>query len=116
MSVLRITDREVAEGHRRVEVLFTPDGGMRRSSESTFEYVTDASDSERIRWYLEEYPEFPAHPAPKLAKSAETQLAVTGEGLFRKIFSPGDAAGVWARLVDDLAGVRVEVDADPGDV
>jgi hypothetical protein len=115
MSVLRITDREVPEGRRKVEVLFTPEGGMRRSAESTFQYATDAADSERIRWYLEEYPEFTSHPAPELSKDAETRLAATGEELFDKVFSAGDASGVWARLVDDLAGVRVEVDADPGD-
>ena len=115
MPVLRIIDREVAEGRRRVEVLFTPEGGIPRAAVSAFQYSADASNSELVRWYLEEYPEFTAYPAPAVAKDAETRLAVTGEDLFRKVFSPGDAAGVWSRLVDDLAGVRVEVDTDPAD-
>ena len=115
MSVLRITDREVAKGRRTVEVLFSREGFIPRAATSTFEYVVDALDSERIRWYLEEYPEFPAHPAPVIAKDAENRLADSGEELFKRVFSPGDAAGVWARMGDDLAEVRVEVDTDPGD-
>jgi hypothetical protein len=74
----------------------------------------DAGDGERIRWYLEEYAEFPADPAPVLAAAAEARLAEAGGELFGRVFSTDDAKGIWERARDQLAEVRVEVDTDPG--
>ena len=77
--------------------------------------VTDVwgDQGERVRWYLEDYAEFPADPAPAIAAEAEAQLAETGEDIFRQVFC-GDAAGIWERARDQLGQVRVEVDAAPG--
>jgi tetratricopeptide (TPR) repeat protein len=96
-----------------VEVTWRDGRAAPRIAVAEFGDPPDAGDGERIRWYLEEYAEFPADPAPALAAAAEARLALTGEELFGQVFS-GDAAGIWERARDRLSEVRVEVDTDPG--
>ena len=117
VELLRITDLPLGHpGLRRVEVLWEQEGAARRVAVAEFEDLpaAEAGDGERIRWYLEDYAEFPADPAPVIAREAEARLEQTGAALFRHVFGGGDAAGIWERARDRLAGVRVEVDADPG--
>jgi len=116
MPELRISDIPGAAGAtgRRVEVTWQDDRA-RRVAVAEFGLPADRSDSELLRWYLEDYAEAPAAPAPALAASAERVLADAGAELFRQVFSSPDAAGIWERARDQLDEVRVEVDADPGD-
>ena len=52
-----------------------------------------AADGERIRWYLEDYAEFPADPAPVIARDAEARLAQAGAELFGRVFSERGCGG-----------------------
>ena len=113
--VLRINDVPLGDDIRRVEVSWR-DGPDRQVAASRFAYQLSAADAEKVRWYLEDYPEFPADPAPRLALEAESVLADTGTGLFTRIFSGTDATGIWTLARRRLGQVRVEVDADPGEV
>ena len=123
MQVLRINDvpgrppAGIAEGAgwRRVEVSWQ-DGAARRVAVSEFAYQVGSQDSEQIRWYLEDYAEFRADPAPRLAAGAEARLERIGADLFGRVFGGQDAGGIWALARDGLGGVRVEVDADPAEV
>ncbi len=90
------------------------DGPARRVAVTEFGDLANGGDGERIRWYLEEYAEFPADPAPAIAEEAEARLAEAGAELFGRVFSGADAAGIWERARDRLSQVRVEVDTDPG--
>ena len=74
------------------------------------------AEAEKVRWYLEDYAEFPADPGPRLAAEAESELAETGTGLFSLVFAGMDAAGIWTQARPRLGQVRVEVDADPAEV
>jgi hypothetical protein len=114
-ELLRISDLPPgSSGLRRVEVLWQEEGAARRVAVAEFADLPGGGDGERIRWYLEDYAEFPADPAPVIAREAEARLARAGAELFRRVFGGPDAAGIWERARDRLAGVRVEVDADPG--
>ena len=114
MAELRITDLPLRpSGRRHVQVIWQ-DGAARRVATSEFDDVSDAGDGERIRWYLEDYAEFPADPAPAIARTAEQRLARAGEELFSRVFSSPDAIGIWDRARDQLSEIRVEVDTDPG--
>ena len=114
MAELRISDISAgSSGRRRVEVMWQ-DGAARRVSVAEFDDLPDAGGGERIRWYLEDYAEFPADPAPMIARGAEAWLAQVGADLFDRVFSSADAAGIWERARDRLGEIRVEVDADPG--
>jgi tetratricopeptide (TPR) repeat protein len=111
---LRISDLPAGPGGvRRVEVMWQ-DGAARRVAVAEFADLPGGGDRERIRWYLEDYAEFPADPAPLIAADAEARLARTGVELFGRVFGDRDAAGIWERVRDRLGQVRVEVDADPG--
>jgi hypothetical protein len=113
--VLRISDEASGEHARRVEITWQ-DGPARQVVVSTFGYRAGDADAEKIRWYLEDYAEFPADPAPRLARDAEAILAGTGVSLFGHVFTGLDAAGIWNDARARLPRVRVEVDTDPADV
>jgi hypothetical protein len=71
-----------AAGRRRVEVSWQ-DGASRRLAVNDIDGAHGEGDGERIRWYLEDYAEFPADPAPAIARDAEARLAHAGADLFR---------------------------------
>jgi tetratricopeptide (TPR) repeat protein len=115
VAELRISDVPVGSaGRRRVEVMWQ-DGAARRVAVAEVAGLPGGGEGERVRWYLEEYAEFPADPAPAVARQAEAQLAQAGVGLFRAVFADVDAVGIWERARDRLGQVRVEVEADPGE-
>ncbi len=114
MPVLRISDVPLEGGARRVEVTWQ-DGQARRTAVSSFAYRADDREAERVRWYLEDYLEFPAYPAPAVAIEAESGLARTGSELFRDVFADQDAAMIWGLAQARLGQVRVEVDTDPAE-
>jgi tetratricopeptide (TPR) repeat protein len=115
VAELRISDIPGGPGGgRRVEVTWQ-EGRARRVAVAEFDPPADAGGGERVRWYLEDYAEFPADPAPVIAAEAEAQLARQGAELFARVFSDPDAAEIWGRARDRLGQVRVEVEADPGE-
>jgi hypothetical protein len=115
VAELRINDIPAGPGGgRRVEVTWQ-EGPARRVAVAEFDPPPDGGGGERVRWYLEDYAEFPADPAPKIAAEAETQLARQGAELFTRVFSDPDAAEIWGLARDRLSEVRVEVDTDPGE-
>jgi tetratricopeptide (TPR) repeat protein len=116
VAELRISDLSGQPGgQRRVRVAWREERGLPREAEAVFTDPSDKGDGERVRWYLEDYAEFPADPAPVIAREAETHLSRQGADLFRAVFSGADAAGIWERARDRLSEVRVEVDTDPGE-
>ena len=116
VAVLRIRDVPAAPtGSRRVRVSWRDERAVPQEAEAVFAAPSVEGDGERVRWYLEDYAEFPADPAPVIAREAERWLARTGEDLFRAVFADPDAAQIWERVRDRLPEVRVEVDADPGE-
>jgi tetratricopeptide (TPR) repeat protein len=114
VAELRINDIPAGPGGgRRVEVTWQ-EGPARRVAVAEFDPPPDGGGGERVRWYLEDYAEFPADPAPVIAGEAEAQLARQGAELFARVFSDPDAAEIWGQARDRLSEVRVEVDTDPG--
>ena len=88
-ELLRISDLPPgSSGLRRVEVLWQ-EGAARRVAVAEFGDAPGAGDGEQIRWYLEDYAEFPADPAPAIAREAEVRLARAGVELFGRVFGGG---------------------------
>jgi tetratricopeptide (TPR) repeat protein len=114
VPVLRISDVPLDGGARRVEMTWQ-DGPARKKTVATFTYRAGDQDAEQVRWYLEDYPEFPADPAPALAAAAEARLARTGVELFRDVFAGPDGAVIWGLAQARLGQVRVEIDTDPAE-
>jgi CHAT domain len=116
VAVLRITDIPAGPGRgRRVEVTWQQ-GPVRRVAMAELAPPPDGGGGERIRWYLEEYAEFPTGPAPAIAREAEAQLAREGTELFRQVFDAGpDTMSLWEAAAASLSEARVEVDTDPSE-
>src|SRR3954464_3676629 len=108
-----MVDRRVGD-RRHISVSWVD--GVPLTHETTVSLPVDGAESEKVRWYLEDYAEFPVDPAPALARDAEELLAAAGGRLFGRVFAGRGATKVWDRAVDDLAEVRVEIDTDPSDV
>jgi tetratricopeptide (TPR) repeat protein len=72
----------------------------------------DQGELERVRWYLEDYLEYPIDPAPTIAAQVEANLVTLGRELFGQVFAGREATRLWDRAEPGLAGMRVEVVTD----
>src|ERR1022692_4172180 len=106
MSLLRL--RQSAEGESRYRVMAEfENGGVRRSAESRFELQFTAQDQEDIRWYLEDFLQYPMDPAPAIAARIERRMAEIGVELFTKVLGN---TPVWHEVRHDLSATRVEIE------
>src|SRR4051794_23194814 len=114
MLTLHLSQSANADGSHRVEATLTG-GQVVQRAVSRVDYEVSAEDRERVRWYLEDFLEYPVEPAPKIAAGVESRLAELGERLFSQMFGIGDGVRLWARLQEQLADTRVEIASDVAD-
>jgi tetratricopeptide (TPR) repeat protein len=108
--VLRVSCRPM--GAEFAARLSLEGSGGRREAEARFGLTLSAQDREDVRWYLEDYLQYPVAPGPQVAARVEGRLAELGTGLFRQVFEANrDTIGVWDAIAGSLADTRVEVDA-----
>ena len=105
---LRLADRVEGSGH--VVDLLLDGVGPQRSASVRFGFELTVRDREDVRWYLEDYLQYPVDPAPEIAQEVEARLAMLGEELFGRVFraSP-EAMELWFAVKGSLADTRVEV-------
>ena len=108
MVTLRVVDR-VAGSEHAVELQLAGPGPL-QSASVRFGFELSARDREDLRWYLEDYLQYPVDPAPEIARAVEARLAALGTELFQQVFreSP-DALQLWFALKGSLSDARVEV-------
>jgi tetratricopeptide (TPR) repeat protein len=105
MPVLRL--RQTSEGGDAYRVLLELEAnGQRREDTRQFKFKLEAQDQEDLRWYLEDYLQYPLEPAPKIAARIETRMDEIGAELFGAVLA---GTSVWGEARDDLADTRVEV-------
>ena len=76
-----------------------------------------AQDREDVRWYLEDFLQYPVDPAPQVARRVEGRLQALGGELFKQVFEGSrDMMRVWDAVAGTLAETRVEVAAGAGTV
>jgi hypothetical protein len=92
MPTLRLTQFADGNDQYRVEIAFEEDGRPRRTAVSRFPFAVSEQDREDVRWYLEDYLQYPLDPAPKIAARIEARMAEIGSELFTHIFQSGDDA------------------------
>ncbi|HYN20521.1 MAG TPA: hypothetical protein VE078_06150, partial [Thermoanaerobaculia bacterium] len=98
MLQLRIQQHAMAEDRHRVEISLEGDGA-RRTAESTFAFSLSPQDEEDLRWYLEDFLQYPQEPAPTIAQRIEGRLAEVGTELFRAVFQASeDTRDLWAEM------------------
>jgi hypothetical protein len=109
MLQLRLTQHAVGEDRHRVEIALEGDGA-RRTAEATFSFRVSPQDEEGMRWYLEDFLQYPQAPAPMIARRVEGRLGEMGTELFQAVFQANeDARDVWSRVRERLPQTRIEI-------
>ena len=84
MPTLRITQSTKSTGNYHVEIVLEGAGPIRQTATASFAFEMTAQDQEDLRWYLEDYLQFPHDPAPKIAARVEERMVNIGADLFGK--------------------------------
>lgn len=110
MLTLRLT-QQVTKGSDEYCVELALEGdGPRQTAISRFKFALTEQDREDVRWYLEDFLQYPLDPAPKIAARIEGRMADIGRELFHGVFqSNDDARDLWAALRPKLNDARVEI-------
>jgi tetratricopeptide (TPR) repeat protein len=109
MLQLRIKQHRAAEGQHRVEIDLTGDDAPRAAT-ATFPFSLSLQDEEELRWYLEDFLQYPEPPAPVIAQRIEGRMAEMGEELFKALFQANeDTREIWIEVRKHLSKTRVEI-------
>jgi hypothetical protein len=117
MPTLRIAQQPGSgSGKHQIAVKAELPGLEPLSFSREIEFALSPQEAERIRWYLEDYLQFDADPAPQFAARVEQLLIERGEALFRAIFEGrNDAVQLWALVEPHLSSTRIEIVAGIAD-
>ena len=112
MATLRLAHRL---DHARHVVDMTLEGlGPRRTAEARFAFELADQDEEDLRWYLEDYLQYPVDPAPQIAERVEGRLAELGRALFRMLFHANDeTVKLWETVAGWLPDTDVAIASGP---
>lgn len=109
MPTLRLT--QTALGDDRYQAMLSLDNGIPTTAQ--FSFALSAQDQEDLRWYLEDYLEYPLDPAPKIAARVEARMRDIGMQLFKDVFYANDTARDMATFVrQNVASARIEILTD----
>jgi tetratricopeptide (TPR) repeat protein len=109
MLQLRIRQHALAEDHHQVEIDLTGDGAPRAAT-STFDFRLSSQDEEDLRWYLEDFLQYPQEPAPTIARRVEGLMSDVGTKLFAGVFQANDdVRDIWSRVRERLGETRIEI-------
>lgn len=111
MLTLRLTQTGLPDGRHHVRATLDGDGAPLAAT-ARFEFEVLAQDREDLRWYLEEYLQYPIDPTPRIAARIEQRMAELGRELFTRIFDGRDAYRLWVQVAERLAETRVEVSSE----
>jgi hypothetical protein len=112
MTTLRLVQEAIGtDGTHRVAVELEGDG-PRRTATAQVRLALDETDLERVRWYLEDYLEYPIDPAPAIARAGRGTTCGVGRELFAQVFGDREATRLWDRVEPAMAETRVEVVTD----
>jgi hypothetical protein len=115
MLVLRLDQAAERGGGHRVEVTLSGPGLAPQRASVRTGFAMGAADLERMRWYLEDFLEYPVDPAPTMATTIENRLGELGRELFTELFDSRDGARLWGRIQGQLPKMRVEVASEVED-
>jgi tetratricopeptide (TPR) repeat protein len=107
---LRLTQFTEDKDKYRIEIALEGGGLPRQTATSHYNFKLTDQDQEDIRWYLEDFLQYPHDPAPKIAARIEKRMAQIGTELFKALFqSSDDARDLWATLRTRLNDTRIEI-------
>jgi tetratricopeptide (TPR) repeat protein len=110
--MLTLTLTQHAESQRdRYCVEVTLEGnGDHLTANAHFDLNVNLQYQEKIRWYLEDFLEYPQDPAPIIAANIEQRMTEIGLELFEKVFHANDdTRQVWEKVRHHISDTRVEI-------
>ncbi|MHB8117270.1 MAG: CHAT domain-containing protein [Methanothrix sp.] len=112
-QILRLTQSPPSQGKYNVRIELLREGEFPQTTDVSFEFNLSLQDQERLRWYFEDYLQYPQDPAPSIAAQIEGQLTKIGIELFDKIFKTNfDAHKIWSYALPQLNDTRIEIVTD----
>lgn len=112
MHTLRISQHaKDHDGYYQVELDLRD--GQTAPVSSRFKFELSDDDQSDLRWYLEDFLQYPLDPAPTIAARIEQRMKDIGLQLFRDVFQAGDdARDLWATLRAQLNVLRIEISTE----
>jgi hypothetical protein len=112
-QILRLTQNPLSQGKYAVRIELLKEGEFAQTADVSFEFNLSHQDQERLRWYFEDYLQYPQDPAPSIAGKVKGLLAKIGIELFDKIFKSNfDAHKIWSYALPNLNDTRIEIITD----
>ena len=93
----------------RVDLSIDDGSGAKAGGE--FDFSLTPTDQERLRWYWEDYLDYPIEPASDEAPDAERRIEEVGTELFKGVFRDSAASRLWSKVQPRLASTRIEISA-----
>ena len=113
IQILRLTQISPSQGKYNVRIELLREGEFTQTADVSFDFNLSLHDQERLRWYFEDYLQYPQDPAPIIAGQIEEFLAKIGVQLFDKIFKSNfDAHKIWSYAIPQLNDTRIEIVTD----
>ena len=107
--LLRLTQSSTGDDRYRVEIAYEGDGA-RRTADADVGFRLEPQDEADLRWYLEDYLQWPHDPAPKIAARVTERMEELGTGLFASIFDADrKTRKLWNAVEEALSETRVEI-------
>lgn len=106
---LRIEHGDGASGASALRLLLSSARRIEAQCESTLNFELSAADAEELRWYWEDYLDYPAGAAVATAAKCRRELVRIGESLFRQTFGSSSARGLWKQISPTLEDLRIEI-------
>jgi len=111
--ILRLTQNSPSRDKYQVRIELLKEGEFTQTADAYFDFSLSQQDQERLRWYFEDYLQYPQDPAPTIAREVEGLLTQIGIDLFDKIFKSNfDAHKIWSYVLPILNETRVEIVTD----
>ncbi len=113
MPKLNIKQYTVRKNQYRVELSLQEEEFQTINVTSKFKFELSEQDQKDLRWYLEDFLQFPFEPNPKVATRVEQWMVAIGNELFKAVFhKDDDARDLWAELRRNLNKTRVEISVE----
>jgi hypothetical protein len=110
MLTLRLTQTSKGKDSYQVQANLAGEAFTPLTSTFSFSFGISEQDQEDLRWYFEDYLNYPFDPAPTIASRIERRLLEIGENLFHSVFLVNqDARKLWEELRHRLSTTRIEV-------
>ncbi|QDT25131.1 CHAT domain protein [Gimesia panareensis] len=110
MTTLRIKQTTEITGAYRIELTLEGNGLAPQNAFASFSFEMSPQDQEDLRWYLEDYLQFPHDPAPAIAARTEQRMTEIGIELFQAVFdSSTQATRLWAKVYERVSDMRIEI-------